>query len=543
MLVLPADAYIDPDRTHVSRDVLRAAADHLATGAFGIDDPLVTLGVQVTGPATEYGYLLPDSPRGEEVAGLEAYPLQAFEEKPSPARAEELPKETGVAWNAGMFLWRRRAIRAALERYTGLVQTHRPDDRRADAPPARVRVRSEPVSIDYAVMEGAARERPGGDGLDGRRLVRPRLVDGAARPRSARAATGAVVQAGRDGRRRRRTTSSSGATAGASGSSRPLERGSMTATQPIAVLARRRARHRARRGAHRALRRTRRMSVTTTAGAPAPTTIVFGTDGWRARIADEYTFENVRRCADGVARYVVDRGETGQGRRHRVRPPVRLGALRGRRRRGPPRPRHPGRASRVHAVPTQMSSFEVVERGSAAGIVITASHNPWVDNGFKVKAPTGAAAGADILGGHRGAARRSTAATRSSAGRSPTPRRPGWSSGSTRSRATSGSSGGRSTSTRCGRRTCTCSSIRCGAPGAGWISRLLAGGRIRVNEIHQERNPFFGGVNPEPIRPERRRGARRSSRAAATTSACCSTAMPTGRARPTSAARSSTSSR
>src|SRR5204863_5439882 len=37
--------------------------------------------------------------------------------------------------------------------------------------------------------------------------------------------------------------------------------------------------------------------------------------------------------------------------------------------------------------------------------------------------------------------------------------------------------------------------------GSGWISRLLAGGRIRVEEIHQERNPFFGGVNPEPIRP------------------------------------------
>lgn len=37
--------------------------------------------------------------------------------------------------------------------------------------------------------------------------------------------------------------------------------------------------------------------------------------------------------------------------------------------------------------------------------------------------------------------------------------------------------------------------------GAGWIPRLLAGGKIRVTEIHQERNPFFGGVNPEPIRP------------------------------------------
>jgi phosphomannomutase len=37
--------------------------------------------------------------------------------------------------------------------------------------------------------------------------------------------------------------------------------------------------------------------------------------------------------------------------------------------------------------------------------------------------------------------------------------------------------------------------------GSGWISRLLSGGRIRVTEIHQERNPYFGGVNPEPIRP------------------------------------------
>jgi phosphomannomutase len=37
--------------------------------------------------------------------------------------------------------------------------------------------------------------------------------------------------------------------------------------------------------------------------------------------------------------------------------------------------------------------------------------------------------------------------------------------------------------------------------GAGWIPRLLAGGKIRVSEIHSERNPYFGGVNPEPIPP------------------------------------------
>ncbi len=40
---------------------------------------------------------------------------------------------------------------------------------------------------------------------------------------------------------------------------------------------------------------------------PERAPIVFGTDGWRARIADEFTFDAVRRCADGVARYVVER--------------------------------------------------------------------------------------------------------------------------------------------------------------------------------------------------------------------------------------------
>ncbi|MEJ7695962.1 MAG: hypothetical protein WKF78_04875 [Candidatus Limnocylindrales bacterium] len=48
------------------------------------------------------------------------------------------------------------------------------------------------------------------------------------------------------------------------------------------------------------------------AAASAPT-ITFGTDGWRARIADEFTFDSVRRCADGVAHYVADRGEQARG--------------------------------------------------------------------------------------------------------------------------------------------------------------------------------------------------------------------------------------
>src|ERR1035437_2425392 len=127
-----------------------------------------------------------------------------------------------------------------------------------------------------------------------------------------------------------------------------------------------------------------------------PTQILFGTDGWRAKVADEFTFQNVRRCADAVAEYVVGRGEQSKGvviaydRRFASEHFAAAAA-------------EVLLAHDIHvalaagAVPTQMSSFEVVQRGAAAGIVIPASHNPWTDNGFKVKSSTGAAAGPEML--------------------------------------------------------------------------------------------------------------------------------------------------
>ena len=36
---------------------------------------------------------------------------------------------------------------------------------------------------------------------------------------------------------------------------------------------------------------------------------------------------------------------------------------------------------------------------------------------------------------------------------------------------------------------------------AGYFPRLLGGGKTKIVELHAERNPFFGGVNPEPIPP------------------------------------------
>jgi len=154
MLVLPADQVVhDGD---AFSGVLRAA-EGLAMGAFGVDDPLVTLGIAVDRPATEYGYLIPDIARGEEIHGLQAYPLQRFEEKPKPSRAEELAEQAGVAWNAGIFLWRRRAITAALGRYTGLLQSLGPMVASPQMLDRAYESIQRAVSIDHAVMESAAR--------------------------------------------------------------------------------------------------------------------------------------------------------------------------------------------------------------------------------------------------------------------------------------------------------------------------------------------------------------------------------------------------
>ena len=235
MLVVPADAHIDPGREDTYAEVLTKSATHLATGAFDIEDPLVTLGTEVTRPATEYGYLIPDLATGTDIDGLRAYRLSAFEEKPSPERADDLfRREAGVAWNAGIFLWRRRAITAALGRYTGLLQTLGP----MIGAPAMLAHAYEAiqraVSIDYAVMESAARNGQvvmasmdvGWSDLGSWSAL---LGAVGARGQGAVVQAGETVDVGDDDLVVRRVDGRLGVIA-------PPERGSMTATQPIAVL-------------------------------------------------------------------------------------------------------------------------------------------------------------------------------------------------------------------------------------------------------------------------------------------------------------------
>jgi len=132
--------------------------------------------------------------------------------------------------------------------------------------------------------------------------------------------------------------------------------------------------------------------------------------------------------------------------------------------------------------------------------MITASHNPWTDNGFKVKSPSGAAAAPDML-------HVLEATIRERADRQPE-RRPfedGQRAGLVEMFAPfEGYS-------RYVARTVDLERLRAAdvrvlvepmwGSGAGYLPRLLGGGRIQLTELHQERNPYFGGVNPEPIRP------------------------------------------
>jgi mannose-1-phosphate guanylyltransferase len=154
MLVLPADHLID--RESDQRQALAVAA-RLAEGALDIDSPLVTLGVATDRPATEYGYLIPDLEGRTRIDGIEVAPLRGFEEKPSHERATSLVREPGTAWNAGIFVWRRSAIRDALEEYGELLRIIEPvvDD---EAALAAAYGSVPPLSVDHALMEDAARD-------------------------------------------------------------------------------------------------------------------------------------------------------------------------------------------------------------------------------------------------------------------------------------------------------------------------------------------------------------------------------------------------
>ena len=126
------------------------------------------------------------------------------------------------------------------------------------------------------------------------------------------------------------------------------------------------------------------------------TQIKFGTDGWRGVIAEDFTCDNVRTVAHAIARYVVraERPERGMIVGYDTRFASELFAR--------------AAAEAVSATgipvwlaadaaPTPAVSLLVRLRGAAAGIQISASHNPYRWNGVKLKASYGSSASQAIV--------------------------------------------------------------------------------------------------------------------------------------------------
>jgi len=123
--------------------------------------------------------------------------------------------------------------------------------------------------------------------------------------------------------------------------------------------------------------------------------IKFGTDGWRGIIAEDFTFDNVRICAQAVAEYLKQNGldkrslvigyDTRFASEDFAAAAAEVIA---------------GNSIKVHLclkpAPTPVVSFAVPTTKSVGAIVITASHNPGSWNGFKYKSQDGASAPGEI---------------------------------------------------------------------------------------------------------------------------------------------------
>jgi phosphomannomutase len=118
--------------------------------------------------------------------------------------------------------------------------------------------------------------------------------------------------------------------------------------------------------------------------------ITFGTDGWRGVIAEDYTFDNVRRCTQGFAAYLLENGRQGQwvvvGHDKRFDSEFFAAAV---------AEVLAGNGLKVYitdgATPTPVIAFSVVNKKACGAVNITASHNPGTDNGFKVRNEFGGA--------------------------------------------------------------------------------------------------------------------------------------------------------
>src|SRR5579884_764719 len=225
-----------------------------------------------------------------------------------------------------------------------------------------------------------------------------------------------------------------------------------------------------------------------------PQPIHFGTDGWRGVVADDFTYDNVRAVSQAVAWYLAEDPRpvvVGHDSRYCAelfaREVARVLAANGR-----------------HVLlldgpaPTQVSSWTVVDRGAAGGVVVTASHNPPEFNGLKYKPDYGGSASPEVVRAleeltvraQRDGVRAEPFEEALQAGRveivDPRP-------------AYIAQIGRMVDLPRLRDAGLRVLHEAMHGSGAGWVRMLLGGGRTTVDELHADRNPGFGGMHPEPI--------------------------------------------
>jgi phosphomannomutase len=224
-----------------------------------------------------------------------------------------------------------------------------------------------------------------------------------------------------------------------------------------------------------------------------------GTDGWRGLLAEDCTFGEIRGLARATARWLLT-GAPGAGGRAAVGYDTRFLS-----------PEFAAAASDAlaqggidvllsdRALPTPAVSYHVRRLGLSAGVVITASHNPALYNGYKIKAAFGGSAPPEMY----------EAVAREIGRSAPESARPGrietldlYTPYRERLAALVDLAGIRSAGLR------VLADAMHGAAGL-LIAEVAGGGSTRVTPLHAHRDALFGGVHPEPIGPNLAEAARR----------------------------------
>lgn len=126
------------------------------------------------------------------------------------------------------------------------------------------------------------------------------------------------------------------------------------------------------------------------------TSIKFGTDGWRGKIAEDYTFDNVRLVTQATVEYLRAHGldrrglivgyDTRFASEHFAATVAEVLAGNG------------IRAYLVHKpTPTPVASYSILTKKAGGAAIITASHNPATDNGYKYKSEYAGSASPEIV--------------------------------------------------------------------------------------------------------------------------------------------------